>query len=131
MYYEYLLCYVGDVLCISDDPMRTMKGIQAKFKLKGYKIEEPNIYVVSELSKMTNVYGQECWAMYSDNYCTPSVTNVEYVFVKACFKVSEKVCYPSDLWLPYRYGCDRIDQDRWIKMVPRIHWYYEVSSVNW
>ena len=45
MYYEYVLCYVDDVICISDDPIRTMKGIQVKFKLKGDKIEEPDMYL--------------------------------------------------------------------------------------
>ena len=38
IYYEYVLCYVYDVLCISYDPLRTMKGIKSKFKLKGYNI---------------------------------------------------------------------------------------------
>ena len=45
MYYEYVLWYVYDVICISDDPIRTMKGIQVKFKLKGDKIEEPDMYL--------------------------------------------------------------------------------------
>ena len=26
-YYAMVLCYVYDILCISDDPMKTMKGI--------------------------------------------------------------------------------------------------------
>ena len=40
-YYEMVLCYVDDVLCISDDPMNTMKVIQRMFKLKDDKINEP------------------------------------------------------------------------------------------
>ena len=39
MYYEYVLFYIYDVLCIIDNPLCTMKGIQAKFKLKGDKLE--------------------------------------------------------------------------------------------
>ena len=38
MYYYYVLWYVDDVLFINYDPIRTMKGIQAKFKLKRDKI---------------------------------------------------------------------------------------------
>ena len=45
MYYEYVLCYVDDVLCISNDPICTMEVIQANFKLKGEKIEEPDMYL--------------------------------------------------------------------------------------
>ena len=32
-YYELVLFYVDDVLCMSHDAMRTMKGIQRSFKL--------------------------------------------------------------------------------------------------
>lgn len=38
-YYEYVLCYVNNVLAILLDPTKTMKGIQSKFKLKDNKIE--------------------------------------------------------------------------------------------
>ena len=31
-YYEMLLCYVDDVLSISDEPLKTIKGIQRTFK---------------------------------------------------------------------------------------------------
>ena len=79
MYYEYALFYVDGVFCIIDDPLCTMKVIQAKFKLKGDKIDGPAISLGADLSKMTNVYGQECWAMSSDKCCTAAVTNVEYV----------------------------------------------------
>ena len=60
MYYEYVLFYVDDLLCISDDTLCTMKVIQAKFKLKGDKIVESNMYLGAELPKMNNFDGQEC-----------------------------------------------------------------------
>ena len=41
MHYDYVLCFVDYVLCISDNLIRTMKGIQAKFKLKG------EIYIIT------------------------------------------------------------------------------------
>ena len=40
-YYGMILCYVDDVLFISDDPMKTMKVIQRTLKLKYDKIDEP------------------------------------------------------------------------------------------
>ena len=43
MYYMYVLSYVDDVLRIIDNPLRTMKCIQAKFILKGENIEEPDM----------------------------------------------------------------------------------------
>ena len=37
-YYEYVFCYVDDVICISDNPSSTMFWLQHKFKLKDDKI---------------------------------------------------------------------------------------------
>ena len=79
IYYDYELFNVYDVLCISDDPLHTMKYIQSKFKLKMDKIEEPDMYLGTDLPNMTNVDGKECWFMSSDNYCVSAVTNVESV----------------------------------------------------
>ena len=59
-YWELVLCYVDDVLSISYDPMKTMRQIQAKFKLKDNKIEDPKNYLGAELSKMTNQEEDEC-----------------------------------------------------------------------
>ena len=42
------------------------------------KIEEADIYIGVELSKMTIVDGQEFWDMSSDNYFSAAVNNVEY-----------------------------------------------------
>ena len=33
-YYDIVLCYVDDVLAISDDPMKRIDGIKSEFKLK-------------------------------------------------------------------------------------------------
>ena len=41
-YWEYVLCYVDDILCISHKSEDTMKGIQANFKLKDEKVENPH-----------------------------------------------------------------------------------------
>ena len=56
-YWEYVLCYINNVLSISHKPEHTMKGIEAKFKLKDNKMEEPNVYLGTELSRMDNEQG--------------------------------------------------------------------------
>ena len=76
LYCQYVLFYVDGVLCIIGDPICTMKGIQAKFKLKGYKIQEPDMQLVAYLSNINNSDGRECWAMSSDKYGTTAVKNV-------------------------------------------------------
>ena len=36
-YYDMALCYIDNVLVIAEEPMKTMDGIRAVFKLKGDK----------------------------------------------------------------------------------------------
>ena len=50
-YYEYILCYVDDVLCISHNPRKSMKSIQEDFKLKDDNIEPPDISLGDTLAK--------------------------------------------------------------------------------
>ena len=76
-YWEYVLCYVDDVLCINKNLMHTMKGIQSKFKLKDDNMEKPGVYLSADLSTMDNEKGDEFWAMLSDKYCADMVKNVE------------------------------------------------------
>ena len=51
-YYEYILCYVNDMLCISHNPRKLMKRIQEDFNLKDDKIKPPDVYIVASLAKM-------------------------------------------------------------------------------
>ena len=76
-YYEFVLCYVDDVLSISHDTQKTMDGIKNTFKLKNDKIKEPENYLGADLSKMTTTDGHVCWTMSSDQYFKAAVANVE------------------------------------------------------
>lgn len=44
-YYEMVLCYVDNILSISDDPKLTFLALTGTFKLKDDKIEPPDIYL--------------------------------------------------------------------------------------
>ena len=75
-YWEYVLCYVDDVLAISHKPMKIMRSIQVKFKIKNDKMEEPDTYLGADISKFENDDGCLCYAMSSDKYCAALVENV-------------------------------------------------------
>ena len=62
-YYEYVLCYVDDILSISHCLDVTMDGIRARFTLKDNKVEEPTDYLGAQLSKMKDEFGNEFWTM--------------------------------------------------------------------
>ena len=76
-YYEMVLYYVDDVLCISDEPMKIMKGIQRTFKLKDDKIDEPEDYLGATLENMILSDGSQCWYMSSAKYVKAAVQNVK------------------------------------------------------
>ena len=76
-YYEYILCYIDDVLCISYNPHKLMKRIQEDFKLKENKIEPPDVYLGETLDKTKLYSGKYCWTMLPEKYVKAAVTNVE------------------------------------------------------
>ena len=59
-YYEMVLCYVDDVISISEDPMRAIDGIKRTFKLKGDKAEVPDIYLGAGIVQVKNARGTKC-----------------------------------------------------------------------
>jgi hypothetical protein len=97
-YYEMVLCYVDDILPISENPKSTLEGLQGTFKLKNNKIEEPDMYLGGQLGKM-QVDGTECWTVSAEKYVTASVKNVEEALAKKGQRLPSK-CYSP---LPDKY----------------------------
>ena len=71
-----------------------MKVIQATFKLKDYKIEEPKVYLGASLSKMKNQDNKSCWDMLLDTYCQAAVKNVEDMLSKDNLRLPSKCVRP-------------------------------------
>ena len=87
-YYEMVLCYIDDVLVISDMPTRTMDGIRSVFKVKDDKAEVPYVYLGTKLSQVETEICTKCWSMSSEKY------------VKAANKNLESKLGKSDMHLP-------------------------------
>ena len=103
-----------------------MKGIEAKFKLKNDKIEEPSVYLGAQISKMENSDGQECWAMSADTYCAAMVQNVELILQKKGLRL------PSKCFTPLKSGYrPELDCTNELK-ADGGHWYQEIiGSLRW
>ena len=84
------LCYVDGVLVIAVEPMKTIDGIIAVFKLKGDKAEKPDMYVGASLSALETADGTKCWTISSEKYVKVAIENDESKLAK------------SDLRLPSR-----------------------------
>ena len=82
-YYEMVLCYVDDVLFISDDSINTMKRIQHAFKLNDDKINEPEDYLGATLENMILLDSSQCWSMSSTKYVKAAAQNFEETLAKS------------------------------------------------
>ena len=76
-YYEMILCYVDDVLAISDIPMRTMDGIRSVFKLMDDQAEVPDVYLGATLSQVETETVTKCWSMSLEKYVKAAIDGLE------------------------------------------------------
>ena len=77
-YYEYVMCYVDDILSVSLDAIFILKSLQGQFKLKDDKIEPPNVSVGT-----MEVEGHHGWFMLSEKYVKSAIQNIEDTLQKA------------------------------------------------
>ena len=76
-YWEYILCYVDDVLVLSHQPQHSIDGITAVFKLKNDKAEKPDMYLGAQIEEVISNEGTKCWTMSSVKYLKAAIDNVE------------------------------------------------------
>ena len=70
-YYEYLIYYVDNILCISKNATRVLEDMRKDggIKYKNGKIEPPEMYLGACLQKRTVTQTQkECWSISSVDY---------------------------------------------------------------
>jgi hypothetical protein len=133
-YYEYILCYVDDVLCISHDPKKSMKRIQEDFKLKDDKIAEPDVYLGATLSKMKLESGKQCWTMSPEQYVKAAVTNVEEDLAKNGKRLPSKCVTPfSSNYAPWLEDTPELKADgvqRFQELIGQLRWAVEIGRVD-
>ena len=76
-YYEYVLLYVDDCLCISEHPREAIEKIDKYFPMKPGSIAVPTLYLGAKISKVQLPNGVEAWAQSTSQYVQEAVRNVE------------------------------------------------------
>ena len=77
-YWEYILLYTDDALCISDHAEETLrKDLGRYFQLKETSIGPPKIYLGGHCRLVELDTGVKCWAFGSSQYVQAAVKNVE------------------------------------------------------
>ena len=133
-YYEYVLCYVDDLLAIGDNPTKIMKSIQSKFRLKNDSMEKPEVYLGADMSEMDNEHGDSCWAMSSDKYCRAMVKNIEDDLAKKGLRLPSKCRLPlangykPELDCTAELKADGIQ--RYQEIIGQLRWACELGRVD-
>ena len=97
-YWEYVLCYVDDVLVISHDPKNVMQHLESKYTLKEGSVKEPDTYLGAEVKKHFIEHSEDPtkprWAMSSDLYVQQAVKEVERELCQVGDRLATKVTTP-------------------------------------
>ena len=141
-YYEYILCYVDDILAISQKPRDIMSQIQTTFKFKNDAVEPPSIYLGAKLQQK-ELNGRTCWTMSSVDYINAAVANVEAGLVKKGRKLDMKATTPMNSTIAVELDTsNELDEEgiqyfqeligilRWATEIGRVDILHEVSLLS-
>lgn len=103
-YYEYILCYVDDILAISLNATDVLKEVQKDFKLKKDEIKTPDIYLGGKLEKKL-LNGRNVWTQSSLDYTKAAIENIEKQAISKGYKLPSKVSTPMSA-----ESCPELDQ---------------------
>lgn len=132
-YFEMVLVYVDDILCVSAQPEVTMRGIQATFKLKGDKVEKPTAYLGAQINQKV-INGVECWAMSSEQYVKAAIANVETKLGEAGQRLPSRC--PTPMQANYRPELDvtaelKIKEVRYFQeLIGVLRWAVELGRID-
>ena len=127
------MCYVDDLLSITEDATKVLQGVQAIFKFKDDKIGCPEIYLGAQLDTMT-VDGFDGWTMSSQKYVKAAIDNVEDVLAKTDQRLPTKC--GTLLKSGYRPELDtspELKQDglqRYQELIGMLRWAVELGRVD-
>ena len=103
-YYEYILLYTNDVLCVYEFTERTLrKELDKYFKLKPNSIGPPKLYLGAGIRKVELENGAKGWAASSSQYVQESVKNVERYLEKQEIPGRWKLPKKAETPLPTSY----------------------------
>ena len=140
-YYEYILLYTDDTLCISEHPDQVLREELGKyFKLIESSIGPPKIYLGGHCRKVTLDNGVECWAFGASQYVQEAVKNVEGELERRKARGDTKYRMPSRADSPLAYGyspeldlspeLEPADASYYQSLIDILRWMVELGRVD-
>ena len=132
-FYEYILCYVDNLLAISHDAQKVLKSVQDTFKFKDDKIDKPDVYLGAQLDKMS-VDSFEGWTMSSEKYVKLAIENIEQTLAETNEHLPTKCRTP--LSSGYRPDLDTSPElkteglQRYQELVSILRWAVQLGRVD-
>jgi hypothetical protein len=93
-YYEYLLCYVDDIICCSERPQKIMDYLGGVYTLKAGSLKEPDVYLGADVKKFAVGLDKSAWGLSPDTYCKNAVKEVERKLEEVGQKLAVRVSTP-------------------------------------
>ena len=75
-YYDMVLVNLDDIFAISNEPMKTLNGIQEEFKFKNNEVKSQVMHLGAKLEYQI-FNGLKCWLMSSDKHVNAAIENKE------------------------------------------------------
>jgi deoxycytidine triphosphate deaminase len=76
-YYEYVLIYVDDIMCVSHQPQAVLSRVDKFFPMNPGSIREPDYYLGAKVSKVKLPNTVTAWAQSPSKYVREAVKNLE------------------------------------------------------
>ena len=89
-YFEYVLLYVDDCLCISVDPRGVLMKINKYFPMKPSSLGQPKVYLGGKVSQVVLPNGVKVYSYTASQYLHKAVHGVEEHLVRKGLKLLEK-----------------------------------------
>ena len=76
-YYEYVLLYVDDCLCVSEDPKNALMKISKYFPMKPSSLGPPKVYLGGKVSQVILPNGVKAYSYSASQYLHEAIRGVE------------------------------------------------------
>ena len=133
-HYEYIVMYVDDILCASQNAKSVLRSIEGNtIKYKNDKIEPPAMYLGGRLQKKS-INDTECWTITSVDYINAAISTVEEALKNRPYKLPTKARTPMTLsYLPELDDTPELESDDvqfYQEMMGMLRWATELGKVD-